>query len=286
VIVATPTSTAGKTWSHTLTTLAPGSYSFTVQNPGTNRPSAIWAFTVQESQTPIIDSVKAGSSTIPNNGATYYQSNISIHGSASPGHRIDIYDGGTLLGSVTAIDTGDWTLPARNFSFGGHSITARTTDGSNKTSLAYTFTVQQGLSADITNFHYRGFNGWAGGSAIQPRDLTFHFNHGQYVLNNYTYTNWSSGVLLYKTFYNLQPNVNYTFTIRIARFYPQFVAPLIKLRTDQSAGQAWSIGTAAMSNLTITFKPTTPQLTLYIESLEASGSGNDWDMAWIQVAKA
>jgi hypothetical protein len=286
VIVATPTSTAGKTWSYTLTTLTPGSYSFTVQNPGTNRPSTIWAFTVQESQTPIIDSVQAGGSTIPNNGATYYQSNISISGSASSGHQIDIYDGTTRLGPVTTTNTGGWTLPARNFSFGGHSITARTTDGSNKTSLAYTFTVQQGLSADITNFHYRGFNGWAGGSAIQPRDLTFHFNHGQYVLNNYTYTNWSSGVLLYKTFYNLQPNVNYTFTIRIARFYPQFVAPLIKLRTDQSAGQAWSIGTAAMSNLTITFKPTTPQLTLYIESLEASGSGNDWDMAWIQVAKA
>ena len=285
VIVATPTSTAGKTWSHTLTTLAPGSYSFTVQNPGTNRPSAIWAFTVQESQTPIIDSVKAGSSTIPNNGATYYQSNISINGSASPGHRIDIYDGGTLLGSVTATETGSWTLPARNFSFGGHSITARTTDGSNKTSLAYTFTVQQGLSTDITNFHYRGFNGWAGGNAIQPRDLTFHFNHGQYVLNNYTYTNWSSGVLLYKTFYNLQPNVTYYFTVRIARFYPQYAPPLIRLRTDQSAGQAWSITTATMYNYEIAFSSTTPQLTLYIDSLEASGNGNDWDMAWIQVRR-
>jgi hypothetical protein len=286
VIVATPTSTAGKTWSHTLTTLAPGSYSFTVQNPGTNRPSAIWAFTVQESQTPIIDSVKAGSSTIPNNGATYYQSNISIHGSASPGHRIDIYDGGTLLGSVTAIDTGDWTLPARNFSFGGHSITARTTDGSNKTSLAYTFTVQQGLSYEITNFNYQYYNGWAKGSAIQPRDLTFHFNHGQYVLNNYTYTNWSSGVLLYKTFYNLQPNVTYYFTIRIARFYNLYTPPTIHLRTDQSGGQAWTITAATLQNLTIAFSSTTPQLTLYIDSLQASGNGNDWDMAWIQVNRA
>jgi hypothetical protein len=286
VIVATPTSTAGKTWSHTLTTLAPGSYSFTVQNPGTNRPSAIWAFTVQESQTPIISSVKAGNSTIPNNGATYYQSNISIHGSASPGHRIDIYDGGTLLGSVTAIDTGDWTLPARNFSFGGHSITARTTDGSNKTSLAYTFTVQQGLSYEITNFNYQYYNGWAKGSAIQPRDLTFHFNHGQYVLNNYTYTNWSSGVLLYKTFYNLQPNVTYYFTIRIARFYNLYTPPTIHLRTDQSGGQAWTITAATLQNLTIAFSSTTPQLTLYIDSLQASGNGNDWDMAWIQVNRA
>jgi hypothetical protein len=283
VLVATPTSTAGKTWSYTLTTLTPGSYSFTVQNPGTNRRSVIWAFTVQESQTPIIDSIQAGGSTIPNNGATYYQSNISISGSASPGHEIEIYDGRTLLGLVTATKTGGWTLPARNFSPGNHPITARTTDGSNKTSLAYTFTVQQGLSYEITNFNNGHYNGWAKGSAIQPRDLTFHFNHGQYVLNNYTYTNWSSGVLLYKTFYNLQPNVTYSFTIRIARFYPQFVAPLIRLRTDQSAGQAWSIGTATMNNLTIAFSSTTPQLTLYIESLEASGSGNDWDMAWIQV---
>jgi hypothetical protein len=286
VIVATPTSTAGKTWSHTLTTLAPGSYSFTVQNPGTNRPSAIWAFVVQEAQTPIIDSVKAGSSTIPNGGATYYQSNISISGSASPGHQIEIYDGATLLGSVPTTNTGSWTLLARNFSFGGHSITARTTDGSNKTSLAYTFTVQQGLSTDITNFHYGQYNGWARGNAIQHRDLTFHFNHGQYVLNNYTYTNWSNGVLLYKTFYNLQPNATYYFTIRIARFYPQYAPPYIRLRTDQSAGQAWYIHTAAMSNLTISFSSTTPQLTLYIDSLEVSGVGNDWDMAWIQVSKA
>jgi hypothetical protein len=143
--------------------------------------------------------------------------------------------------------------------------------------------VQQGLSYEITNFNYQYYNGWAKGSAIQPRDLTFHFNHGQYVLNNYTYTNWSSGVLLYKTFYNLQPNVTYYFTVRIARFYPHYASPLIRLRTEQSNGQAWSITTATMYNYEIAFSSTTPQLTLYIDSLEASGVGNDWDMAWIQV---
>ena len=146
--------------------------------------------------------------------------------------------------------------------------------------------MQQGLSTDITNFHYGQFNGWTTGDAIRHRDLTFHFNHGQYVLNNYTYTNWSNGVLLYKTFYNLQPNVYYYFTIRIARFYPQYAPPHIRLRTDQSAGQDWHIHTANMSNLTIGFSSTTPQLTLYIDSLEVSGVGNDWDMAWIQVSKA
>jgi hypothetical protein len=276
----------GVNWTIGPLTFGLGTHVLTARTLDGSKRSAERRFTVKvETQTPNITSVMAGGRLVPNNGATYYQSDTIIKGTASPGHRINIYDGGTLLGPVTTTNDGLWTLPARGFSLGGHSITARTTDGSNKISLAYTFTVQQGLSTDITNFNNRHFNGWATGPAIQPRDLTFHFNHGSYVLNNYTYTNWSSGVLLYKTFYNLQPNVTYYFTIRIARFYPQFTAPLIRLRTDQSAGQAWTIATAVMNNLTIAFSSTTPQLTLYIDSLEASGNGNDWDMAWIQVHK-
>ena len=276
----------GSNWTIGPLTFAVGTHVLTARTLDGTKRSAERRFTVKvETQTPTIAAVNSGGGVVANRGQTYYQS-LGITGGGSPGHQIAIYDGATLLGSVPTTNTGSWTLPARNFSFGGHSITARTTDGSNKTSLAYTFTVQQGLSTDITNFHYRQFNGWATGNAIQHRDLTFHFNHGQYVLNNYTYTNWSNGVLLYKTFYNLQPNATYYFTIRIARFYPQYAPPYIRLRTDQSAGQAWYIHTAAMSNLTISFSSTTPQLTLYIDSLEVSGVGNDWDMAWIQVSKA
>ena len=158
VIVATPTSTAGKTWSHTLTTLAPGSYSFTVQNPGTNRPSAIWAFTVQEAQTPTITSVTAGGRLVPDNGATYYQSNIIIQGTATPGQQVDVYDGGASLGRFPVTDTGVWTVPARGFAVQGHVITAQTIDGSKK-SLPHVFTVLQGLQGDTADFKYGALQG-------------------------------------------------------------------------------------------------------------------------------
>lgn len=283
-VITTIPSTDGRLWSHSIDPLAPGLSRFTVQNPGTTTPSTVYAFSVLESQTPIITEVRAGNTVIAPNGSTYQQSNFAIKGTATNGQTIDIYDDASKIGSATVTD-GVWTLSGQTFGAARHSLTARTTNGSNLISQPHVFTVMQGLIQDLTNFHYLGFNGWGTGNAVHQRDLTFHFNHGQYVLNNYTYTMASAGLLLYKTFHNLEPFRTYTFTIAVARFDGRFAAPIFRLRTDQVVGPATYILNRYVHTLSLTFTPTTPTQTLYLDSLEASGVGNDWDMAWIQVLR-
>jgi hypothetical protein len=287
VIVATPTSTAGKTWSHTLTTLAPGSYSFTVQNPGTNRPSAIWAFTVQESQTPTITSVTAGGRLVPDNGATYYQSNTIIQGKATPGQQVDVYDGAVSLGRFPVTDAGVWTVPARGFAVARHVITARTIDGSRQ-SLPHAFTVQQGLLNDTANFNYRAWQGWAWGGAGGASDFSFYVGSGRnyYALNNYTYTMHSHGVVLQKSFYNLQPGAMYRYQFAVARQDGRHDYPVLRLRTSTGAATAYqTISSFSWIVLDLYFTPNAPEVTLYLESGQYSGNGNDYDMAWVVLSK-
>lgn len=88
---------------------------------------------------PTITSVKAGTTEIPPDGTTD-QTSLAIFGTASAGHTLNIYDGETLLGPVTAATDRTWTLPAREFTRERHIITARTTDG--RRSAERIFTVQ------------------------------------------------------------------------------------------------------------------------------------------------
>lgn len=88
---------------------------------------------------PTITSVMAGTTEVPNNGATD-QISLTISGTASASHTLNIYDGETLLGPVTATAARVWTLPARAFTLDRHVITVRTNDG--KRSLERIFTVQ------------------------------------------------------------------------------------------------------------------------------------------------
>jgi hypothetical protein len=287
VIVATPTSTAGKTWSHTLTTLAPGSYSFTVQNPGTNRPSDIWAFIVQEAETPTITSVTAGGRLVPDNGGTYYQNNIIIQGKATPGQQVDVYDGDVSLGRFPVGDNGVWTVSARGFAVTRHVITARTIDGS-KQSLPHAFTVQQGLLKDTANFHYRAWQDWAWGGAGSASDFSFYVGYGRnyYALNNYTYTMHSHGVVLQKSFYNLQPGAMYRYQFAVARQDGRHDYPVLRLRTSTGAASPYqTISSFNWIVLDLYFTPNVPEVTLYLDSGQPSGNGNDYDMAWVDLSK-
>lgn len=287
VIVATPTSTDGRTWSYTLTTLAPGSYSFTVQTPGTNRPSAIWAFTVQEAQTPTITSVTAGGRLVPDNGATYYQSDTIIQGTASPGQQVDVYDGAASLGRFPVTDAGEWTVPARGFAVTRHVITARTIDGS-KQSLPRAFTVQQGLLKDTANFNYRAWQGWVWGGAGAASDFSFYVGSGRnyYALNNYTNTMRSHGVVLQKSFSNLQPGATYRYQFAVARMDGRHVYPVLRLRTSTGAATGYrTISDFNFIVLELSFIPSAPEVTLYLENGQPSGNGNDYDMAWVDLSK-
>jgi hypothetical protein len=258
-----------------------------VQNPGTNRPSAIWAFTVQESQTPTITSVTAGGRLVPDNGATYYQSNTIIQGKATPGQQVDVYDGAVSLGRFPVTDAGVWTVPARGFAVARHVITARTIDGSRQ-SLPHAFTVQQGLLNDTANFNYRAWQGWAWGGAGGASDFSFYVGSGRnyYALNNYTYTMHSHGVVLQKSFYNLQPGAMYRYQFAVARQDGRHDYPVLRLRTSTGAATAYqTISSFSWIVLDLYFTPNAPEVTLYLESGQYSGNGNDYDMAWVVLSK-
>ena len=287
VVVTTLTSTVGKTWSHTLTSLAPGSYSYTVQTPGTNRPSALWAFTVQQLDTPSVTVVNAGGRLVPHNGGTYYQNNIFIQGTATPRQQVDVYDGGVSLGRFPVTDAGVWTVPARGFAVAWHSITARTIDGS-KQSLPRAFAVQQGLLKDTANFNHRHLQGWVWGGAGGANDFSFYVGAGRnyYALNNYTYTMNSHGVVLYKSFSNLQPGATYRYQFAVARQDGRFDYPVLRVRTSTGAATAYqTISAFNFIILDLYFVPNVPEVTLYLDNAQPSGQGNDYDMAWVDITK-
>ena len=77
-----------------------------------------------------------------------------IKGTAEGGATVTLYDGSTLLGSVTADGSGNWSFtPTTALAEGVHTITATATNAAGNTSPAtgiYDFTVDTGLPAAPT----------------------------------------------------------------------------------------------------------------------------------------
>jgi hypothetical protein len=61
---------------------------------------------------------------------------LKLNGSAEAGSTVDVYDGGTLLGTVTANGSGVWSLTTGSLADGAHSLTAVATDPAGNASAA------------------------------------------------------------------------------------------------------------------------------------------------------
>ncbi|WPX18893.1 hypothetical protein RHM58_01865 [Pseudomonas sp. 10S4] len=170
-----------------------------------------------------------------------------------------------------------------------HTLTARTTDGSDLVSGPRAFTVLEGLVLEITNFVNPAYNGWQQGPAAQPNDLRFiflaQFNINQYVLFNNTNTNNSAGVVLYKDFNNLTPGKTYYFTVNFARFPQDYAVPIVTLRTNGATSPNLTINHPDARYYTLNFIPTSPSDRLMISNVLATGTGNDWIIPWIQIQR-
>jgi hypothetical protein len=168
-----------------------------------------------------------------------------------------------------------------------HVITARTIDGSRQ-SLPHAFTVQQGLLRDTADFNYRAWQGWAWGGAGSARDFSFYVGTGRnyYVLNNITYTMSSHGVVLQKSFSDLQPGAMYRYQFAVARQGGYLDYPVLRLRTSTGAATAYqTISSFNFIVLDLYFTPNAPEVTLYLDNGQPSGNGNDYDMAWVTLSK-
>jgi hypothetical protein len=98
-------------------------------------------YTINDSAGPSITSVTDSKGQVAN-GATTFDTSITLAGKASPSQQVQILDGTTSKGNATVNANGDWTLVLTGLSVASHSITAKGLYGSNPVSGARTFTVQ------------------------------------------------------------------------------------------------------------------------------------------------
>ena len=132
-------------WTFTPTTpLATGSHTFTVTatDAAGNTSGATAGFTVvvdttapaQPSISSIIDDVGPNTGAIGSNQPTN-DSRPTLNGSTEANARVDIYDNGSFVISVTADSTGNWSYtPSTALAQGAHSFTITATDAAGNTS--------------------------------------------------------------------------------------------------------------------------------------------------------
>ncbi|MCG7390081.1 Ig-like domain-containing protein [Pantoea sp. ACRSB] len=124
-------------WRFETGALTDGQYAFTVSvtDAANNTSAEAQPYTINVDLTPpaaIADlavSDDAGATTGPlANGATTDDNTPTLSGTAEPGSTVTLYDGTTLLGTVTTAANGGWSFTAAALSNGSHSFTVTQTD--------------------------------------------------------------------------------------------------------------------------------------------------------------
>ncbi|MFJ7794869.1 hypothetical protein [Pseudomonas sp. NPDC096950] len=238
-------------------------------------------------QIPIISAVTTGDCVVPHNGMTYHQKNIVIRGRASPGQPVVVYEGARNLGRFAVDADGDWIVPARAFTAARHVITARSIEGT-QPSLPYVFTVRPGLLLDRVVFDYPDYQGWI------PHDPDFNnvFSFfqapdGRYsVLRTETLSGAHPADILSKSFNNLQPGATYRLQAAVVQSAPCHLYPLLRLRASTGAASDYvRLNNQVLEVLSLHFVPSTPEVTLHLESGMEGGRGNAFDTAWVTLSQ-
>jgi VCBS repeat-containing protein len=158
VQIGSVTATGGA-WSFTPTTpLANGQHSltFTATDAAGNASAPTTGYVINVDATapaaPAISSVvdDVGSITGPITGGNpTNDARPTLNGTAEANATVRIYDGGTLVGTVTADANGNWTLPQTTTTLaeGSHTFTATATDAAGNTSVASAPTT---ITVDLT----------------------------------------------------------------------------------------------------------------------------------------
>ncbi len=139
------------TWTYTTAALANGAHSLTATatdaagNTGT--ASAALSVTV-DTTAPIAPSIASFSTDSGTVGDGITNDNtLTLTGTAEANSTVKVFDGATLLGSVTASGTGAWTYTTAALANGAHSLTATATDAAGNTGTAST---ALGVTIDTT----------------------------------------------------------------------------------------------------------------------------------------
>lgn len=147
VSIGTTTVAADGSWTFTpAAPLSDGSHVFTAgltdAAGNASAPSPAFGLAVDSTApaAPVIatltDDAAPATGNIPAGGTTN-DTTPTIAGTTEPGSTVNVYDGTTLIGTVTADGAGNWTLTPTLVE-GNHSLTATTTDAAGNTSGAST----------------------------------------------------------------------------------------------------------------------------------------------------
>ncbi|KNC17650.1 hypothetical protein AC790_01395 [Pantoea sp. RIT-PI-b] len=161
--------TAGSTgaWTFTTATLSNGTHplSVTVTDAAGNTSAASATVSI------IVDTVAPAASTlvitndvtgtvVPSGGATN-DTTPTLSGSAEVGSRVSIFDGGTLLGTVTVGSGGTWSFTTGTLAQGTHPLSVTVTDAAGNVSgtTAASVTIDTVAPAAVTNLVAANNNG-------------------------------------------------------------------------------------------------------------------------------
>src|SRR6185437_8951996 len=139
-LLGTVTANGTGAWTYTTATLSDGTHSFTATATDAagnlGAASAALSMTIDTAApvAPAITSFSTDSGTV-GDGITN-DNTLTLNGSAEGNATVKIYDGATLLGSVTASAGGTWTYTTAALTNGTHSLTATATDVAGNIGLA------------------------------------------------------------------------------------------------------------------------------------------------------
>ena len=178
-LLGSATADGAGNWSYTTAALANGAHSLTATATDVagniSAPSAALNVIIDTSApvTPAIAAFSTDSGTV-GDGITN-DNTLTLTGSAEANATVKVYDGVTLLGSVTADGAGNWSYTTAALTNGAHSLTATATDVAGNTSApsaALNVTIDTSVSVTPAIASFSTDSGVAGDHITSDNTLT------------------------------------------------------------------------------------------------------------------
>ena len=154
-LLGTATANGSGAWSFTTAALADGSHSFTATATDTagNTGAASSALSVTiDTGAPAAPAIASWSNDTGTAGDGITNDNtLAFTGTAAANSTVRVYDGATLLGTVTANGSGAWSFTTAALADGAHSFTATATDAAGN--------VERGVERTQCDDRYRSAGG-------------------------------------------------------------------------------------------------------------------------------
>ena len=141
-LLGSATANGSGAWSYTTAALSNGTHNLTATATdaagNTGVASTVLAVTI-DTAAPVAPSIASFStdSGVVGDGITN-DNTLTLTGTAEAGSTVKVYDGATLLGSITANGSGAWSYTTAALTNGAHSLTATATDAAGNTGVAST----------------------------------------------------------------------------------------------------------------------------------------------------